>query len=67
MITKAWRITVLALVALSGCTAHVGVQTSEPPPGADKVLVCHKGKTLEIGAPALEAHLKHGDSQGPCA
>jgi len=66
MTTKACRITVLALVLLSGCSAYVGVETSEPPPGAEKVLVCQKGKTLEIGAPALEAHLKHGDSRGPC-
>src|SRR5690606_38081850 len=32
-----------------------------------KVLVCHKGrKTLSIGAPALWAHLAHGDSRGAC-
>jgi hypothetical protein len=29
--------------------------------------VCHKGRnTLLVGASALEAHLGHGDSEGPC-
>ena len=32
-----------------------------------KVLVCHKGKkTLTVGAPALVAHLGHGDTEGSC-
>jgi hypothetical protein len=31
------------------------------------VAVCHKGRdTLVIAAPALEAHLRHGDAPGPC-
>jgi hypothetical protein len=37
----------------------------------DKVLVCHKpdkkgGHTLSIAAPAVPAHLAHGDKLGPC-
>jgi hypothetical protein len=38
----------------------------------EKVLVCHKpekkkgGNTLSIGAPAVPAHLGHGDTLGPC-
>lgn len=38
----------------------------------DKVQVCHKPdnpdkmKTLSIGAAALEKHLAHGDTEGPC-
>jgi heat shock protein HslJ len=40
-------------------------------PGSKKVVVCHKaaGKnpvTLEISRNALNAHLAHGDSEGPC-
>jgi hypothetical protein len=32
-----------------------------------KVAVCHKGrKTLSVGAPAEDAHLRHGDTPGPC-
>ena len=34
--------------------------------GQDKVTLCHKGKTLTVGAPAKEAHLRHGDSLGAC-
>ncbi len=32
----------------------------------NKVLVCHKGKTLCISANAVAAHLKHGDQLGSC-
>jgi hypothetical protein len=34
--------------------------------GEDKVTLCHKGKTLTVGEPAKEAHLRHGDSLGAC-
>jgi hypothetical protein len=32
----------------------------------DKVILCHKNKTLTVGAPAQAAHLRHGDSVGAC-
>ena len=36
--------------------------------GRHKVTLCHKGKvTITVGAPAVPAHLKHGDTLGPCA
>jgi hypothetical protein len=36
-----------------------------------KVTICHKPgkpaeKTLSVGAPAVRAHLRHGDTEGPC-
>jgi hypothetical protein len=34
--------------------------------GQDKVVLCHKKKTLTVGAPAKAAHLRHGDSLGAC-
>jgi hypothetical protein len=34
--------------------------------GKEKVVLCHKNKTLTVGAPAQEAHLRHGDSPGAC-
>jgi hypothetical protein len=34
--------------------------------GRDKVVLCHKNKTLTVGAGAQEAHLRHGDSLGAC-
>ena len=57
---------VVALVAVAGAGCTVA-----PPPGGgagqDKVVLCHKGKkTIEVAAPAAEAHLRHGDTRGPC-
>ena len=41
--------------------------------GSDKVVVCHippgnpaNAHTISIGAPAVDAHLAHGDSLGEC-
>ncbi len=35
--------------------------------GGEKVLICHKGKkTMEVPASAVQKHLNHGDSLGPC-
>ena len=43
------------------------VEVGHHPNGQQKVVLCHKGnKTLTVGAPALAAHLRHGDTRGPC-
>ncbi len=34
--------------------------------GQEKVAVCHKGKTLYLPKPAVQAHMKHGDKSGAC-
>ena len=34
--------------------------------GQQKVTICHKGHTLEVAEPAVQAHLNHGESLGPC-
>jgi hypothetical protein len=31
-----------------------------------KVELCHKGKTISVAEPAVRAHLRHGDTLGPC-
>ena len=41
------------------------------PPGQDKVVICHKpgtpdAKTMPMTRTALPAHLRHGDTTGPC-
>lgn len=36
-------------------------------PGVGKVAVCHKGKTIYVGSPALWAHINHGDYSGTCS
>ncbi len=42
--------------------------TAESKEGKPKASVCHKArKTLSIGAPAVKAHLRHGDTLGRCA
>ena len=36
-------------------------------PGQDKkISICHKGQTLELPEAAIQAHLNHGDTLGPC-
>jgi hypothetical protein len=34
--------------------------------GQEKVTICHKGQTIAVAEPAVQAHLKHGDAMGPC-
>src|SRR5574340_663530 len=34
--------------------------------GRVKVMLCHRGHTIRVGMPALRAHLRHGDTPGPC-
>ena len=35
--------------------------------GREKVTLCHKGRvTITVTRPAVAAHLRHGDTQGPC-
>ena len=34
--------------------------------GKTKVTLCHKGKTITVGAPAAKAHMRHGDELGAC-
>ncbi len=34
--------------------------------GTDKILVCHKGRTMCIKLSQLQVHLNHGDQVGPC-
>lgn len=35
--------------------------------GQQKVTICHKGKnTLTVAAPAVQAHVNHGDTVGAC-
>ncbi len=57
-----WRLVGLLAGLAAGCATYLG----HPGDGQPRVLVCHKGKTLEIAAPALDAHLRHGDYRGPC-
>jgi hypothetical protein len=53
----------LALIGLSFWpTGEIGAG-----PGQRKIAICHKGQTLELPEPAIQAHLNHGDTLGPCS
>jgi hypothetical protein len=53
-------------MALLGMAAGCVVVAPEPVQD-NQVAVCHKGKkTLYVGEPAVDAHLKHGDYVGAC-
>lgn len=59
-----------------GVTALAGLVVSQPQTvgaGAEKVTICHippgnpaNAHTIVVGAPAVQAHLAHGDSVGEC-
>jgi hypothetical protein len=54
------------LLALTGVA---GARTADKPgkgKGQTKVALCHKGHTITVGAPAVRAHLRHGDKLGSC-
>jgi len=67
---------VLAVAALAGASPGKGKpgkpgKAAKPAAaqyqyGKTKVTLCHKGKTITVGAPAQKAHLRHGDKLGPC-
>ncbi len=68
-----------AALVLSACNADRPLQPASIPEtpasydggatamaGQPKVTICHKGETLSVAQPAVQAHLGHGDSLGPC-
>jgi hypothetical protein len=69
---------VLAVAALAGASPGKGKPPGKPGKqaapaaaqyqyGKTKVTLCHKGKvTITVGAPAVKAHLRHGDKLGHC-
>ena len=59
-----------ASLVLAGCSVRAGVavepqvgivETEDNKPGANRVWVCHQGRWQEVGAPAANAHSRHGD------
>lgn len=48
------------------CTESATVEVSILPLPTGNVTICHKGKSMEVNADALVAHLNHGDSEGAC-
>ena len=58
-------LTLVLLLSVSACVlVPVGGNGKA---GGDTAVVCHKGKkTLELPRDAVQAHLDHGDTLGPC-
>ena len=55
---------------IAGCSVSAGVavepqvgivEIEDNDPGSDRVWVCHQGRWQEVGAPAANAHSRHGD------
>jgi hypothetical protein len=49
-----------------GAAFLVSPVASTAPPHEQKVTICHKGKAISVSRNALNAHLAHGDTVGPC-
>ena len=64
MKTKWLKVSVGALV-LTGFNFLPLMETGAGP-GQNKIAICHKGQTLELPEAAIQAHLNHGDTLGPC-
>jgi len=54
----------VTLILLTG--VNFITTTSSVAGSSDKVVICHKGKTLLVPDTALQAHLDHGDTRGAC-
>jgi hypothetical protein len=53
-------------VGVNGSSTTYDFEAKQPGAGDHKVLVCHKGHTISIDKHAVPAHLRHGDTLGPC-
>ncbi len=53
-------VTTLAMVTVAYAAQRDGGLDQE------KVAICHEGHTITVGAPALAAHERHGDTEGAC-
>lgn len=59
-------LSILTVLLVSACVV-VPEDGRSGKAGGGTALVCHKGKkTLELPQEAVQAHLGHGDSLGPC-
>ena len=66
-ITAIFGIAVLTAILFGGLTFSQSVMGD----GQEKVTICHQGdegpETITVGAPAVPAHLAHGDTLGECS
>ena len=57
----------IAVTTLAMVTVAFAAQEQGGGQGQQKVTICHEGHTITVGAPALAAHERHGDTEGACA
>jgi hypothetical protein len=53
----------ISLCALVLATAGALLLASGATAGQPKVLICHKGRIIDVAAPSVPAHLAHGDTE----
>jgi hypothetical protein len=58
---------VTAFAALGGVGQAQNAISAAQSQYGKKVTICHKGKTIKVSKHALRAHLRHGDTLGPCS
>ncbi len=56
------RLAVLVVATAMAFGSMVGIAAAD----VDRLTVCHQNRTIQVAAPAIRAHLAHGDSLGPC-
>jgi hypothetical protein len=59
-----WKTLGLAGIALGLHCSPPEVVSGDAAP--TKVQICHRGQTLMVSSAAVQAHLNHGDTAGPC-
>ena len=58
---------VAAFAALGGVGQAQNAVSAAQSQYGKKVTICHKGKTIKVSRHAVRAHLRHGDTLGPCS
>lgn len=58
-------------LAVSGCSTSAGTipgpeARAQGAQGQERVTICHRGRTMRVPRPAVQAHLNHGDTLGAC-
>ena len=46
--------------------SEILVVVTDEVPEDGKINICHNGKDASVSVNAIQAHLKHGDTVGPC-
>lgn len=65
--SKPYHLLAIALIPLSLAACATAVVPTGGKAGGDTVFICHKGKkTMELPSEAVNAHIGHGDTYGPC-